>query len=202
MLRTVGDVSDDPRYVVVDGRRWRATDPGVPEQLRTELVAELMSARRAFTGAEVVGGARGRVQDAKVALGERGEPWWEAASPEGRAERLAAAMRTLLRHRARPRRSAPATRPGSSPGIASARRWTTRAAWPGSCARRGSCEQPRKARTSTPLPSADRSASVEARSGMPSRPASAMREGRALSHPRGSERSSAWPRPLCRNAVA
>ena len=100
MLRTVGDVSDDPRYVVVDGRRWRATDPGVPEQLRTELVAELMSARRAVAAAEVVAGARGRVQDAKVALGERGEPWWEAASPEGRAERLAAAMRTLLRHRA------------------------------------------------------------------------------------------------------
>jgi len=93
-------VTDDDRYIVVDGRRWRATDPGVPEQLRTELVAELMSARRAVAAAEVVAGARGRVQDAKVALGERGETWWEAASPEGRAERLAAAMRTLLRHRA------------------------------------------------------------------------------------------------------
>ena len=59
----------DGRYLVVDGRRWRATDPGIPETLRAELVAELMAARRIQ--------ARARVQDAKVALGERGEPWWE-----------------------------------------------------------------------------------------------------------------------------
>ena len=39
------------------------------------------------------------MQDAKVALGERGEPWWEPASEAGRAERLAAAMRALLWHR-------------------------------------------------------------------------------------------------------
>lgn len=94
-------MTDDDRYVVIDGRRWRVTDPGIPERLRTELVAELMSARRAVGAldGEAVAGAR-RVQDAKVALGERGEPWWEPASSNGRAERLAAAMRALLRHRA------------------------------------------------------------------------------------------------------
>ena len=91
---------DDHRYIVVDGRRWRATDPGIPERLRAELVAELMSARRAVGTGDDVPRARGRVQDAKVALGERGEPWWEAASPDGRADRLAAAMLALLRHRA------------------------------------------------------------------------------------------------------
>ena len=85
---------------MVDGRRWRATDPGIPERLRAELVAELMSARRAVGAGEGVASAEVRVQDAKVALGERGEPWWEPASQEGRAERLAAAMRALLRHRA------------------------------------------------------------------------------------------------------
>lgn len=95
-------MTDDDRYVVIDGRRWRVTDPGIPERLRTELVAELMSARRAVGAldGEAVAGARRRVQDAKVALGERGEPWWEPASSNGRAERLAAAMRALLRHRA------------------------------------------------------------------------------------------------------
>ncbi len=87
----------DGRYVVVDGRRWRATDPGIPERLRTELVAELMAARRAVRSEGDA--ARHRVQDAKVALGERGEPWWEEGTPEGRAERAAAAYRTLLRHR-------------------------------------------------------------------------------------------------------
>ena len=50
---------------------------------------------------ENVAHVRAQVQDAKVALGERGEPWWEPPTEEGRADRLAAAMRTLLRHRDR-----------------------------------------------------------------------------------------------------
>ena len=32
-------ITDDERYIVVDGRRWRATDPGIPERLKAELVA-------------------------------------------------------------------------------------------------------------------------------------------------------------------
>lgn len=87
----------DGRYIVVGGRRWRATDPSIPEKFRAELVGELMSARRAVrTEGDA---ARHRVQDAKVALGERGEPWWEAPSEDGLRTRLAATMRTLLRHR-------------------------------------------------------------------------------------------------------
>lgn len=87
----------DGRYVVVSGRRWRATDPGIPDRLRTELVAELMAARRLVRSEG--GSARHRVRDAKLALGERGEPWWEEASPAGRADRMAASYRVLLRHR-------------------------------------------------------------------------------------------------------
>ena len=87
----------DGRFVVVDGRRWRASDPGIPDRLRTELVAELMAARRAVRSEGDA--ARHRVQDAKIALGERGEPWWEEPTEDGRRERLAAAYRTLLRHR-------------------------------------------------------------------------------------------------------
>jgi hypothetical protein len=89
--------TEDGRYVVVAGRRWRASDPAIPESLRQELVDELMAARRAVRTEGAA--ARARVQDAKVALGERGEPWWDAPTPAGRAERLAAAIRTLLRHR-------------------------------------------------------------------------------------------------------
>lgn len=88
----------DGHHVVVNGRRWRATDPGIPEPLRQERVAELMSARRAVKseGQE----ARKRVQDAKVALGERGEPWWEEPSEAGLRDREQATIRALLRHRA------------------------------------------------------------------------------------------------------
>ena len=73
----------DGRYVITDGRRWRATDPSIPEERRKELVAELMSARRAVGAAKRADdakaekAARARVHAAKVALGERGEPWWE-----------------------------------------------------------------------------------------------------------------------------
>lgn len=92
----------DGRHVVIDGRRWRATDPDVPERLAAELRSELMAARRAVRDAEdddATAAARSRVQDAKVALGERGEPWWEDASEDGRRERVRAAMLALLRHR-------------------------------------------------------------------------------------------------------
>nr|WP_239550556.1 DUF3253 domain-containing protein [Dietzia sp. E1] len=38
------------------------------------------------------------VHDAKVALGERGDPWWEPTD-EGTRQRLEATIRTLLRSR-------------------------------------------------------------------------------------------------------
>jgi len=89
--------TEDGRYIVVEGRKWRATDPAIPEPFRKELVVELMSARRDVRTDPAR--ARPRVQDAKVALGERGDPWW-APTPAGQRTRLAAAMRSLLRHRA------------------------------------------------------------------------------------------------------
>jgi len=74
--------------VIIDGRRWRATDPSIPEDAAAVLRTELMSARRAV-GAALRGkdeqaerAARDRVQRAKVALGERGTPWWEQADDE------------------------------------------------------------------------------------------------------------------------
>lgn len=83
--------NEDAHYFVVKGRRWRKTDPHIPEKLRAELVKELMSARRTKD--------RPRVHDAKVALGERGEKWWEELSEEGQRQRLLSAMRALLRAR-------------------------------------------------------------------------------------------------------
>lgn len=92
--------TDDHRHIVVGGRRWRATDPNIPEPLRKELVAELMSARRAVKSAasdtDAMTQARKRVHNAKVALGERGEPWWESATADGRTARVRAAVLALL----------------------------------------------------------------------------------------------------------
>ncbi len=79
----------DGHYVVIDGRRWRATDPSLTEERRQELVDELMGARRAVGAAkraqdpEAEAAARARVHAAKVGLGERGPKWWERDAPDG-----------------------------------------------------------------------------------------------------------------------
>ena len=80
--------SDDGHWIIIDGRRWRATDPAIPEDVAARLRKELMSARRAVRDAgdeTEVRRARDRVQAAKVALGERGTPWWEQTMPERKA---------------------------------------------------------------------------------------------------------------------
>lgn len=78
----------DGRYLVVDGRRWRASDPDIPEDRRAELTRTLMAWRRAVRtarGTEDEPAARAGIQAAKVALGERGTPWWEQDAQERRA---------------------------------------------------------------------------------------------------------------------
>jgi hypothetical protein len=96
------DPGDDDRYLIVEGRRWRRSDPSVPPTLRQELVDELMEARRAVKAADDDAGtatARARVDHAKRALGERGRPWWEEPEPDDRRERLRATVLALARHR-------------------------------------------------------------------------------------------------------
>jgi hypothetical protein len=78
----------DGRYVVVDGRRWRATDPAIPEERRAELTTILMAWRREVRrtkGTDAEPAARAGVQAAKVALGERGEPWWQQSVSQRQA---------------------------------------------------------------------------------------------------------------------
>ena len=82
------ELTDDGHYIVINGRRWRATDPAIPEERRAELTTILMAWRREVrrtkgTAEESV--ARGGVQAAKVALGERGSPpWWEQTNDDRR----------------------------------------------------------------------------------------------------------------------
>ena len=94
-------------HIEIGGRRWRTTDPAIPEDDRTLMVAELMSARRAVRSAlsnddqSAERAARARVHDAKVALGERGFRWWDAANESSvrLREREQATARVLERVR-------------------------------------------------------------------------------------------------------
>ena len=90
--------TEDGHFIVIDGRRWRATDPAIPDEVAAELRKALMSARRDVGTAKRRGEdekpARARVQIAKVALGERGTPWWEQTLDE-RRERWEQGLREL-----------------------------------------------------------------------------------------------------------
>ena len=81
------ELTDDGRYLVIDGRRWRATDPDIPEARRAELTRVLMAWRREVRrtkGTDEESASRAGVQATKVALGERGTPWWEQTPAERR----------------------------------------------------------------------------------------------------------------------
>jgi hypothetical protein len=73
---------------VVRGRLWRRTRPDLPPDERARLVAALMTARRDVAAALRAGDpdalrrARAAVHGAKVALGERGAPWWTDGAPD------------------------------------------------------------------------------------------------------------------------
>jgi hypothetical protein len=81
-------VTPDGRYFVVRGRLWRRANPGLPADRREVLVRELISARRAVKTAlkanqpEQLALARKAVDDAKIALGERGPAWWTDGAPD------------------------------------------------------------------------------------------------------------------------
>jgi hypothetical protein len=81
-------VTPDGRYLVVRGRLWRRSDPGLTDEERQALVERLMQARRAVGQALKAGddtavtAARADVDAAKVALGERGPVWWQDGAPD------------------------------------------------------------------------------------------------------------------------
>lgn len=76
----------DGRYIIVRGRLWRKTNPSLPEETRTRLVAELMAARRAVKEAGDddmrLRAVRKAIDAAKIALGERGPVWWDDGAPD------------------------------------------------------------------------------------------------------------------------
>lgn len=89
--------TDDGHHVVIDGRRWRATDPAIPEADAAILRRWLMAARRDVGTArrhhdrDAEDRARARVHAAKTALGERGPEWWNQSDGD-RAQRWRAGL--------------------------------------------------------------------------------------------------------------
>ncbi|HEX8511982.1 MAG TPA: hypothetical protein VF688_02625 [Allosphingosinicella sp.] len=81
-------VTPDGRYIVVEGRLWRASDPRLTTDVREGFVKQLMDARRAVRAAQkaddakALRSARSGVQAAKEALGERGAVWWDDGAPD------------------------------------------------------------------------------------------------------------------------
>jgi len=90
-------MTEDAHWFVVGGRRWRRTDPALPEDVAAALRSHLGSARAAVGAASrrgdepAVAAARTRVGIAKHGLGERGPRWWE----EPVEERIARARQAL-----------------------------------------------------------------------------------------------------------
>ncbi|MFP7834982.1 biopolymer transporter Tol [Marisediminicola sp. LYQ134] len=102
-----GSTDDDAsteaeRWLVVNGRRWRRTDPSLPEPVVERLKSHLGRGRSGVRVAkshgdeQAVADARTRVGLAKHGLGERGPRWWESSEAE-RLERAEEALRELDR---------------------------------------------------------------------------------------------------------
>jgi hypothetical protein len=91
---------DDERWLVIDGRRWRRTDPCLPDDLVAALKSHLGTGRSTVGAAkragdvERVARARHRVGLAKLGLGERGPYWWDEPEDE-RIGQARAALRDL-----------------------------------------------------------------------------------------------------------
>ncbi|TDL45986.1 biopolymer transporter Tol [Microbacterium oleivorans] len=91
-------VSDDERWLVINGRRWRRTDPSLPADLVAALTSHLgrgrSGVRRAKGDPDATSAARRRVDLAKHGLGERGPYWWDEPEVE-RLRRARQALREL-----------------------------------------------------------------------------------------------------------
>jgi hypothetical protein len=92
--------TDDGHWIVVDGRRWRATDPELPDDVADRLRSHLGRGRSGVGVAkkagdeDAVAAARERVGLAKHGLGERGDAWWDLPL-EDRRRRWEDALRDL-----------------------------------------------------------------------------------------------------------
>jgi hypothetical protein len=78
----------DGRYLIVQGRLWRAPNPALPAEARVRHTRDLLNGRRALKAAKLaddeaaMAAARTAIRDAEVGLGERGKVWWKDGAPD------------------------------------------------------------------------------------------------------------------------
>jgi len=78
----------DGRYLVIQGRLWRAPNPTLPPQAKVKYTRDLLNGRRALKAAKASGdedaiaAARKLVARAQIGLGERGPVWWTDGAPD------------------------------------------------------------------------------------------------------------------------
>jgi hypothetical protein len=78
----------DGRYIVIQGRLWRAANPSLPAEAKVRHTRELLNGRRALKAAKGAGdeaaisAARKLISGAQVGLGERGKVWWKDGTPD------------------------------------------------------------------------------------------------------------------------
>ena len=78
----------DGRYIVIQGRLWRAANPSLPAEAKVRHMRELLNGRRALKAAKMAGdedaiaAARKIIAGAQVGLGERGKVWWKDGAPD------------------------------------------------------------------------------------------------------------------------
>ena len=89
--------TEGERWLIVNGRRWRRTDPCLPDDVVKQLQSQLGRGRSGVRTAKAAGDdqaltlARRRVGIAKHGLGERGPYWWD----EPEADRVMRARQAL-----------------------------------------------------------------------------------------------------------
>jgi hypothetical protein len=78
----------DGRYIVIQGRLWRAANPSLPAEAKVRHMRDLLNGRRALKAAKTSGDeaaiseARAAIREAEVGLGERGAVWWKDGAPD------------------------------------------------------------------------------------------------------------------------
>ena len=89
-MSDLGNTTDDERFFLHSGRRWRKTDPSLPEDVKARLMSHLGRGRSGVRNSAkgddgaALPRARRTVQLAKEGLGERGTPWWEQSAADRR----------------------------------------------------------------------------------------------------------------------
>ena len=84
-MASASDVLSTPdgRYIIVRNRLWRKANPALSPDELSRHTGDLMAARRAIAAAlqandeERLREVRAAVHNAKTALGERGDVWWD-----------------------------------------------------------------------------------------------------------------------------